>query len=141
MRCRIAVALLLVASLGCDSSPAAPSPTIASFQYSASLSHGSPPNAPSVHAGAGQIEIRGDLDAPDPCYTLEAELSADEQALTVRVTAQDSKTGGCVQVIGRFSYSAVIDVPEGTYLLSIVHTYPGTGWPTTEVLRETVTVD
>jgi hypothetical protein len=43
-------------------------------------------------------------------------------------------------VLGRFSYEAVITLPAGTYTVALVHEFPGTGWPTTEILRQTVTV-
>ena len=94
-----------------------------------------------VAASRGRIDITGAADTPHPCYTLTAELESSVGQLSLRITARAADNAGCVAVIGRFAYSAAIAVRAGTYSLSIIHTYPNTGWPTTEVLKQTITVD
>ncbi len=137
---RFALAALLCAAVACDS-PTAPSPVLSSFQVSGGINFGSPPAAPSVDVSPGRISVTAETTTPTPCYTLAGDFTAASRELRLQVDARPSGSGACVQVIGRFSYNAVLTLPAGTYTLVVVHRFPDTGWPTTEVLRQPVTVN
>jgi hypothetical protein len=137
---RFALGGLLCATLAC-SSPTAPSPVLSSFQVSAGLSSGLPTPPPSVQVSRGRLAITAETNTPTPCYALAAEFTPANRELRLHIDARPTGSGGCVLVIGRFSYNAVITLPAGSYTLVVVHAFPGTGWPTTEILRETVTVN
>jgi hypothetical protein len=138
---RFALCGLLGAAIACGGSPTAPSPVLSSFQVSGGTSFGSPPAPPSVQVSPGRVAITAETNTPTPCYTLAGDFTAASRELRLHVDARPSEVGGCVLVLGRFSYNAVIMLPAGNYTLVVVHAFPGTGWPATEVLRQTVTVN
>ncbi len=76
----------------------------------------------------GTLELSGVISTPNPCYDIDAGLSADGQTLTLTLTAS-ARPGICVQVLGAFPYRATISrLSPGAYQLVVRHVYPGTGW-------------
>ena len=141
MLSRFALCGLLGAAIACGDSPTAPSPVLSSFQVSGGTSFESPPAPPSVQVSPGRVGITAETNTPTPCYTLAGDFTAANRELRLHVDARTNGSQVCVHVLGRFSYSAVVTLPAGTYTLVVVHRYPDTGWPTTEVLRQTITVN
>ena len=137
---RVAVLLLLPFLSACGgTTPAGPDGAFLRFALRAPK----PQSGDSVTAQAGrrQIAVLATLSGPDPCRTLEGELESRDGEVTLRVLIRPSGAAGCVQVVGRFAYAAVIEgLRPGRYHLQVVHTYPSTGWPTQAVLSETVDV-
>lgn len=90
---------------------------------------------------AGRIVVNAQFSAPDPCRTVSAELDRAGSELTLRVSIRPDDSQGCIAAIGNFEYDAVIRaLPARSYHLRVIHSYPGTGWPTVTALDRTVTV-
>jgi hypothetical protein len=136
---RIAAVLVLACVIGCGgNAPTAPEPAFLRFT-SRAPDPGSSESA-AAEAGRGQISVRATLAGPDPCRILAGQLEQSERQLTLRVSVQPTNDV-CVLVVGRFAYDAAIErLAPGTYSLRVVHDYPATGWPTTTVLNQTLTV-
>jgi hypothetical protein len=138
MPSRIILAGMFGAALAC-ASPTAPSAVLSSFQVAGGVSSG-PLEAPAVHVSRGRITVSAATNTPTPCYTLSAGFNAADRELKLHVTARPTQPG-CILVLGRFSYTAIIGAPAGTYTLVVMHEFPDTGWPATEIVRQTVNVD
>jgi hypothetical protein len=136
----LAVVLLLAFVIACgDKAPTAPDTVF--LRFTPRVAEPGSGESVTVETGQGQIAVRATLSGPDPCRTLEAELDQNDREVTLRFFIRPSGGGVCVQIIGGFSYEAVIEgLPRGTYGLQVVHAYPSTGWPTRAVLSQTVDV-
>jgi hypothetical protein len=89
----------------------------------------------------GRITVNARLSTPDPCRVLSGDLRGEGSKLVLAVAVRPNGSEGCYQVIGTFEYDAVIPgLRPGNYHLQVVHTYPGTGWPTSTVLDRQVQV-
>lgn len=89
---------------------------------------GGPDSAAVARVEAGEATVEGVMSTPNPCYELQAELSADARVLTVTLTAT-AMPRICAQVIAAFRYRAQIHHLEpGTYRVQLRHRYPSTGW-------------
>ncbi|HEV2147959.1 MAG TPA: hypothetical protein VGR37_11205 [Longimicrobiaceae bacterium] len=93
-----------------------------------------------VQGGAKRIVVRGRIRTPNPCQNVSAVLVPLGRDLRLDVTAR--RTGdGCPDVIGTFTYQAVVDgLPAGRYRVRVRHLCPGTGWETRTVLDHPVWV-
>ncbi|NIR45337.1 MAG: hypothetical protein GWN99_13040 [Gemmatimonadetes bacterium] len=87
------------------------------------------PTEPTIQsATAAAVEIAGTISTPNPCYEISAELTEEDGALELTLTARS--TGGiCPQVIANFDYRArITGLAAGDYELVTVYRYPETGW-------------
>lgn len=108
----------------------------------APLQPGTVPTFPTVQAtgGAGNIEVRGRLEAPSPCQAVSGRVAAEGAEVTLRVESE-SRGVACADVISPFTYRAAVSgLGRGRYRLRVVHAYPGTGWGERTVLEEEVPV-
>jgi hypothetical protein len=136
---RFAVVLFAAVVIACGKAPTASG--TASLRFTPRVPEPGSPESVTAEAGQGQITVRATLSGPDPCRTLEGELDQTDREVNLRVFIRPSGAGGCILVIGRFAYDAVIDgLPSGRYVLQVVHTYLSTGWPTRTVLNQTMDV-
>lgn len=136
---RFVVVLFLTFAIGCGGeTPTHPDSAVLRFTPRAP-EPGSGESA-GADAGQGRITVRATFAGPDPCRALSGDLEQDGRQLNLRVSVRP--TGGpCILVVGRFAYDASIEgLVPGRYSLQVVHMYPSTGWPTTTVLVETLTV-
>ncbi len=77
---------------------------------------------------AEEAVLTGVISTPNPCYDIKARLSWDDGALALTLTAT-ARPEICVQVVAAFSYSALLtDLESGSYSITVIHEYPGTGW-------------
>lgn len=137
---RLAMVLPFVSVIACGGqTPTAPDP--ASLRFTPRVAEPASIESATAEAGQGQITVRATLLGPDPCRTLEAEIDKRDREVALRVFIRPSGAPVCIQIVGNFSYDAVIEgLPRGRYNLQVVHTYPSTGWPTRAVLSQTVDV-
>jgi hypothetical protein len=85
--------------------------------------------------------VLGLINTPDPCQELRAEVTRAGRLIRLTVIAR-SLPVLCIQVIGSFAYTAVIDnLAPAVYTLEVFHAYENTGWPRTRVLAEPVAVE
>ncbi len=85
--------------------------------------------SPTVESASPEaVELTGAIATPNPCYEVDAELTAEGSRLTLTLTAR--ATGGfCAQVVAAFEYRArITGLDPGAYELKTVHAYPETGW-------------
>ena len=130
--------LLLLAGCGSSTSPEQPAFVVAPAQ-SPEAPEGAT-NPPTVRVREGGLEVLGTLSTPQPCYDFDASLERDGRRLAITVTAR-GQGGGCIDVIAYFAYAVnVDDLEAGRYRVTVTHSYPGTGWPTTQVLDAEVAV-
>ena len=141
MKTRIAILLATFLLAGCALELTGPNPAELEFSVDAAH-HGEWLEHPEVTAAGGNGAIRVDarLSAPDPCQQLTADAGRSGSTVTLRVRI--SRVGeACIAAIGTFEYAAVIgQLAPGSYQLRVVHEYPGTGWPSGQVLERTVEV-
>lgn len=139
MAMRFVVALFLVFAIACGGkTPNVPDTAVLRFTPRAPQS--GPPNVVTAEAGQRLIIVRATLSGPDPCRTLDGELTQMDRELTLRVFIRPMAVV-CAQVIGQYAYDAAIErLQPGTYVLQVIHTYPTTGWPTDTVLSQTIEV-
>ena len=134
------VSLLLVASCASLTSPDRERPP---FRVGLVNSPEAPEGAtspPTVRVREGGLEVLGIISTPYPCYDIDASLERDGRRLAITVTARGQNVM-CIAVLGAFAYSVDVgDLAPGSYRVTVAHTYPGTGWPATEVLDEVVAV-
>jgi hypothetical protein len=135
--------LSLAVAAACGS-PTAPRPELATFVSMAANSAGAPPDAtnpPTVRASRGRIDVVGLVETPTPCQTLSGDVMRSGQTLSLNVAVR-STGGACVLILGRFAYTAgITGLAAGVYKLDVTYLYPGTGWPTSVVFSQSVTVD
>lgn len=140
---RRASTVVLLMATACTS-PTAPRPELSSFVTGSPGSAGALAAAtspPTARASRGRIEVLGLMDTPTPCQALSGEFTRTGQRLSLSVAAR-SIGEVCILILGRFAYSAAITgLAAGEYTLEVTHTYPSTGWPTSVVLTQSITVE
>jgi hypothetical protein len=133
---------LVAACAGCNS-PTNPDPLpTVTVQAAESSSSGAPAGAtspPTILAEGQGIVVLGLMKTPTPCQTITGSGSTSGNQVTIRLTARPFGQG-CILVLGEFAYRATTPMPPGTYVVEVVHEYPGTGWPTEVVRKATVVV-
>ncbi len=79
-------------------------------------------------SGDGQLTVSGVIRTPNPCYSLDAEVDADADSVTLRVTATPQPRI-CASVVAAFPYTATVGgLKGGAYTVNVLYTYPATGW-------------
>lgn len=156
MRSMLAAALVLPLLAGCTppaqsasgggDTAGAPGASQGAQQVTVELVPGTAVNSVGSEQGAmaegapGGAVIRGTASTPTPCHRLGAAAQRAGDAVTVTVSATADPDAMCVQAIGNIPYTATVrGLPAGTYMLRVVHTYPGTGWETATALETRVT--
>lgn len=95
-----------------------------------------------VRPTQGGINVLGRITTPNPCYELEPDVAGGDEKILLRVVAVPADgVEACAAVLGSLAYE--VDIPDlrpGEYLVTVVHSYPGTGWPDRTVADETVQV-
>lgn len=128
---RVAIVTLLLGTiLMCQPSvPDGPVTGDAHLEFTVTAAaHARPDTVTISRVAPGEVVIEGVLSTPTPCYRVEGSLSDESGRLTLQVTAT-SLGGFCIQVLGGFSYDARLsDLPAGSLSITVVHTYPSTGW-------------
>ncbi|HEX8390773.1 MAG TPA: hypothetical protein VF665_00330 [Longimicrobium sp.] len=128
--------------------PAAPSPTPNAGAGQVTLDFrpgtgkaGGDQNA-TAQGAAGSMELSGTMSTPNPCYKLTGELAGQNtRELRIRVVGRPDPDMMCIQAIGSVPYTATVrGMQPGTYSLTIVHTYPESGWDEATVLQTQVQV-
>jgi len=155
MRFSLTAALVLPLLVGCtppsqsasgggDSAGAAPSQ--GAQQVTVELVPGTAVNSvgseqPSTAQGAaGGAVVRGTMSTPTPCHRLSGTVQRAGETVTLTISAAADPDAMCVQAIGAIPYTATVrGLPAGSYALRVLHTYPGTGWPTATALDTRVT--
>jgi hypothetical protein len=109
------------------------------FEYG-ELTHGTEVSTSiDAQAFAGEVVFVGQFNTPDPCFRINGRLDRSGSQLTLRLTAERTRTG-CAAVVGAFRYAGAIrGLSSGTYQLRVVHEFPGTDWQRTE-LNTSVTI-
>lgn len=93
-----------------------------------------------VEGGDGRITVTGALSTPTPCQGLEGRHAGRAGRVEIRVVVRP-REGGCVQIIGRFHYEAVLrGVEPGPKEVTVIHAYPESGWATDTVATAAVQV-
>lgn len=114
-----------------------------SFRYGQTGSPAAPGDVtdpPTVIGRERSIEVRGMLEAPDPCQTLTARHQRTATTVALRITVERNAEM-CVAMIGTFTYVATIPGLEtGEYRLTVDYVYPNTGWPATRAVDTAVNV-
>jgi hypothetical protein len=88
---------------------------------------------------AGEVIFVGQFNTPDPCFRINGRVDHSGSQLTLRLTAERTRTG-CADMLGSFRYAGAIrNLTAGTYQLKVVHEFPGTSWDRTE-LNTSVTI-
>jgi hypothetical protein len=84
------------------------------------------------------IFLVGQVNTPNRCFALRAELEDNDRNLTLRVTARTNATN-CAPEPGAFRYeSAIRPLDPGSYDLRVIHSFPGTSQPTEEFSSDVV---
>lgn len=82
------------------------------------------PFTPQVTVKPGQIDVRGQVRTPDPCYEVSSRVRAADGTITLAVQLVRSDAV-CAQVLVVRDYAATIrNVRPGTYVLRVVNVYP-----------------
>lgn len=81
----------------------------------------------------------GLIPTPNPCQIISASLALSGNQATFRLAARSAPVV-CIQITGEYAYRATTHLARGTYLVTVVHEYPGTGWPTVIAREATVIV-
>ena len=138
----VAALALLVGSAGCSNPTSPDQLATVTVQAAVTGSSQAPAGAtapPTIVAEGQAIVVLGLMSTPDPCQTIAASGSKSGNHVTITLSAR--RTGEvCVAVLGQFAYRATAPLPPGTYVVEVVHEYPGTGWPTEVARRATVLV-
>jgi hypothetical protein len=132
MKTRIALAVAALLAAGCDTRSIVDDYTDdVRLEFSARNDQAGPPvTEPEITftGGDGEIVVEGRLSAANPCQDFSADAvitNGHRLDLEVRVR---QKQVVCAAVIGRFAYTArLLELEPGTYDLSVVHEYPGSG--------------
>jgi hypothetical protein len=86
-----------------------------------------------AHGFAGEVIFVGQFNTPDPCFRTESRFAHSGSRLTLRLTAERTRTG-CADMLGAFRYTGAIrGLRPGTYQFRVVHEFPGTGWDPVEI--------
>ena len=142
---RALIASMMIAAASClpASDVLDPDPADMSLRYGHTGSQAAPgdvTNPPTVAGRDGAVEVRGILEAPDPCQTLTARHQRTATTVALRITVERNAEM-CVAMIGTFAYVATIPGLEtGEYRLTVDYVYPNTGWPTNRAVDTTVQV-
>jgi hypothetical protein len=82
---------------------------------------------------SSEIIFVGQFNTPDPCFRINARVEHSGSTVTLRLTADRTRTG-CENILGAFRYAGAIrGLSPGTYQVKIVHEFPGTGWERQEL--------
>jgi hypothetical protein len=133
MKTRITLALIALLAAGCDMPSSIDDYTDhVRLEFSARSSQSGPPVAEpevTLTGGDGEIVVEGRLSTPNPCQDFAADaVSIDGRRLELVVQVRQRQVL-CAAVIGSFAYTArLLELEPGTYDLSVVHEYPGSGW-------------
>ncbi len=134
------LSVFLVASCGLSTSPERERPPFRVGLVNSPEAPEGATNPPTVRVREGGLEVLGLISTPYPCYDIDASLERDTRQLAITLTAR-GRNVACIAVLGTFAYAVdVDDLEPGSWRVTVAHTYPGTGWPTTEVLDEMVDV-
>jgi hypothetical protein len=98
---------------------------------------------PTATAAPGQITVKGQLVAGNPCQDLNAVAGRNERGELVLAITAVAQNVICVAALGGFTYTATVrDLAPGTYHLVVVHATEVTGRPRYEdrVLETSVVV-
>lgn len=96
--------------------------------------------ASTAEGAAGGAVVRGTMSTPTPCHRLSGTVQRAGETVTLTISAAADPDAVCIQSIGAIPYTATVrGLPAGTYALRVLHTYPGTGWPTATALDTRVT--
>lgn len=143
---RVLIAPALIAAVSSCVPPSdvlQPDPADMNFRYGRAGSQDAPAdvsNPPTVVGRDGTIEVRGVLEAPDPCQTLTARHQRTATTVALRITVERNAEM-CVAMIGTFAYVATVPgLSTGEYRLTVDYVYPNTGWPTNRAVDTTVQV-
>ncbi len=138
----LVVLLAIVASGVSCSVPTAPESSEVGLQVAPSGSASAPARStspPSILVEGRRVVVLGLMTTPDPCRTISASRQISRNEVTIRMTAR-SDASPCVTVVAEFAYRATTPLAPGTYLIKVVHEYPGTGWPTVVAGEATVVI-
>ncbi len=130
MKTRIALALAALLAAGCDMPSSIDDYTDpVRLEFSARNSQASPPPAEPELAftgGDGEIVVEARLSAANPCQDIEADaISMGGRRLELAVRVRQRQVP-CAAVVGGFEYTArLLELPPGTYDVSVAHEYPG----------------
>lgn len=134
------IALLLLAACGSSTSPERERPPFSVGLVNSPEAPEGATNPPTVRVREGGLEVLGIISTPSPCHDIDASLERDGRRLAITVSAR-GRNVFCIAVLGAFAYSVDVgDLDPASYRVTVAHTYPGTGWPTTQVLDEEVAV-
>jgi hypothetical protein len=140
MKTRIALAVAALLAAGCDMPASIDDYTDdVRLEFSARNNQAGPPVTEpeiTVTGGDGEIVVEGGFSAANPCQDVGADaFSVNGRRLELVVQVRQRQVI-CAAVVGRFAYTArLLELEPGTYDLSVVHDYPGSGW--NQVRRET----
>jgi hypothetical protein len=94
-----------------------------------------------AEGAAGGAVVRGTISTPNPCHRLSGAVQRSGTTVTVTISATVDPDVMCIASIGNIPYTATLrGLPAGRYTLRVLHTYPGTGWPTATALETEVAV-
>jgi hypothetical protein len=132
MKTRIALAVAALLAAGCDTPSAIDDYTDdVRLEFSARESRSGPPIAEpeiTLTGGDGEIVAEGRLSTPNPCQDFSAEAYTVNGRRLELVVQVRQRQGLCAAVVGSFAYTArLLELAPGTYDLSVVHEYPGSG--------------
>lgn len=134
--------VLVAVGAGC-SSPTSPNPSAAATLQGAERGSSTAPagatNPPTIRPEGQTLVVLGLMDTPDPCQSITADVAVSGSAVTVRVSARGVGQV-CVAAIGRFAYRVSKVVARGTYDVTVMHEYPGSGWETIVAGSATIAV-
>jgi hypothetical protein len=113
--------------------------TLEEFEYG-ELTHGTEVSTSIDAQGfAGEVVFVGQFNTPDPCHRINGRLDQRGSQLTLRLSAERTRTG-CADIVGAFRYAGAIrGLSAGTYQLKVVHEFPGSNWQRSE-LNTSVTI-
>ncbi len=80
-----------------------------------------------------QIQFAGAMSTPTPCYRVTGAANVADREITITVSAASTLGAGegCAQAVASSSYTgAVRELRSGSHRVVVIHTIPGTGWPT-----------
>lgn len=132
----------IASGIGCASPTAPELSTEVTLQVARSGSPDAPAGAvspPAIVVEGQRVVVLGLMPTPSPCQIISASRTLSGNQVTFRLATQPASSG-CVTVLGEFAYRAATQLARGTYLVKVVHEYPGTGWPTVIAREATVIV-
>lgn len=137
------IASILLAAVAC-SDPVPPTDRLdTTAQIAAVGSDSVPPGVttpPTIRVDGRTLLVTGIMPTPDPCNRVTGAFEAVQGEILVRLVARSSGNP-CIAVLGQFAFRLTKELAPGSYTVRLIHEYPGTGWPTTEVAVQPVVVE